>query len=162
MAFVSPIGPDNGPLRLNQVWSNGTRPLYAQGDALNLIVWHNNFVNNAQGVRFDAVATGGDVRNNIFASHTADYGLESGGTAFAQLDYNLFFANASGACNGCPAQPNSVFLDPLFINPTNDFELQQSGPGVNAGIDLLLDVNGPAPGDFDGTAPDIGAVESRY
>jgi hypothetical protein len=155
-------GPDNGLIELNLISRNGRSGIYLLQNSTNNIIRHNTSVyNGTNGVSFvNSTCNGNEVRNNVFVGNT-DYGIDPAGSAFTALDYNLFFSNGSGDCNGCAAQPNSVYQGPWFVNADgNDFRLGPNSPAIDRGADLGVDVNGPGPGNYNGTAPDIGALES--
>ena len=76
-------------------------------------------------------------------------------------DANTVKIRLHGACVGCPSEPNAVFLDPLFVDVgLADFRLRDDSPAVDTGVDLGIDLNGPAPGNWSGSGPDIGALEA--
>jgi hypothetical protein len=106
----------------------------------------------------------GQIFGNIFAQG-ADVALSAIGNS---TSYNLFFNNNGDGVTGANAvqgvapsalDPSNIFADPQFVDAANgDFT-----PGANAvdhGVDLGIDRNADLPGNFNGAAPDIGAVET--
>lgn len=147
------------------MWRNAQGGIYALTNSVNEVIRHNTVAYNGvsgqySGMVFDNnTCSGSDVRNNIFMGNTS-YGINPSGATFAQLDYNLYFGNTAGTCSGCAAQPHSVYQDPWFVNETgNDYRLRPNSPAIDKGADLGVDVNGPGPGNYNGAAPDIGALE---
>jgi hypothetical protein len=101
-----------------------------------------------------------DLRNNIIAGNLGA-GIDGRIESFTFLDHNALFANVGGACTTCVPDGTNLPTDPLLADPANgDFRLRQGSPLIDAGVDLGGDVNGPAPGAFNGIGPDIGAWES--
>lgn len=155
-------GPDNNLVELNAIWHNTSHGIYLSRNSDNNIIRHNTFAyNGTSGLTLqNDTCNGNDVRNNIFVGN-GYYGINAAGSMFAELNYNLFFGNASGPCEACADQPNSVYQDPRFINAaSNDFRIRPKSPAVDRGADLGIDVNGSSPGTYNEAAPDIGAFES--
>ncbi|MGB9338149.1 MAG: hypothetical protein WCB63_02890, partial [Polyangiales bacterium] len=89
-------------------------------------------------------------------------------TAYGNNDFD----NSGGSCGGddclgCACLPAGSFweysVDPLYTSTTvGDQELYCLGSStlIDGGDDLVsYDLNGDAPGDFNGTSPDIGSRE---
>ncbi|MFN0063103.1 MAG: right-handed parallel beta-helix repeat-containing protein [Myxococcaceae bacterium] len=146
----------------------GGHGIYVYAGANDTRVFHNTVVGSeGDGLRVDVGPSGVRVHNNLL-------GLSTGaGMALFEpsvvRSHNGFFGNAGGDCaGGCSLGTGSVVGDPEFVNPTSpadDFRLAScSSPAVNAGLDLgadQTDLVGPAGGQlFEGTAPDLGALES--
>lgn len=102
-----------------------------------------------------------DLRNNIISNSTG-VGVMATDANFVETDYNDYFGNSSSDCSACSSLgPNSAILNPQYIDPAaGDFRLRPTSPVIDAALDLLDDLNGPAAGDFNGSAPDMGASES--
>jgi len=132
-------------------------------------VWHNVLDGNGRdGLQSDTVPL--DVRNNLFTGN-AGHGVlaDAGSFAPGAFGWNGYFGNAMGAVTsyGSPplaTQTTDVLADPLYVDrPAADFRLLPGSPAVDAGIAIPgLDVNGPAPGNFDHLAPDLGFEETPY
>ncbi len=93
----------------------------------------------------------------------------SSGPTYGNNDFN----NTDGPCGGsecstCSCLPSGSFwelsADPLYSSVTvgdpNLYCLGASSPLIDRGADLAYDRNGPAPGNFNASAPDIGSQES--
>ena len=117
--------------------------------------------NGGSGVEFSAPSptTSTTVVNSLF---TANGGAGLCGTAANYIDrrFNGYFANDGGSyCQGSPDA--GVTADPLYLSSfRNDYRLSPGSPAANAGTDAGVDLNGPLPGSFHGSAPDLGAHES--
>jgi hypothetical protein len=99
-------------------------------------------------------------QNNLF-TRNGQYGVTGG--YFSIADHNGFFDNPRGSIYDVAVNPLDVVSDPQYVNATSgDYRLAPTSPMVDKGVDVGLDVNGPAPGDYDGAAPDIGAFEMPY
>lgn len=128
----------------------------------NATVWYNTVVDNLNNGVSVGQATGVDMRNNI-VTHSGQYGVVGTSNKFVNFDYNLLWANTLGNCNGCTPGPNSVTgQDPLYNNmATDDYSLDPSSPAVDAGFDTGPDRNGGSTGNFNGSAPDLGFLETN-
>jgi hypothetical protein len=128
-------------------------------------VWHNVFDGNARdGVESAAVPL--DLRNNLFTNN-AGYGVRAQTASFApgRFGWNGFWGNLLGpVLPPLATGPTDVPFDPLYVDrPGGDLRLLPGGPAIDAGfMPPLLDVNGPASGDHNGLAPDLGAEETPY
>jgi parallel beta-helix repeat protein len=146
----------------NQIWTHTWNDIRGDAAVHDVVVQHNTLTDSPYGVIIDAAGnTGWEVRNNIITTSTTA-GVETSGATLTAFGYNLFSANLSD-CSGCTVQSTDVLMDPLFVDPSPaapDFTLQGLSPAIDAGVDLGVDVNGPAPGDYNGAAPDIGAHEA--
>lgn len=127
-------------------------------------VWHNTFDGNAgDGVQAGTVPL--DVRNNLF-TRNGGYGIAAPAGDFAPgaLGWNGFWGNVLGTVLAPLATgPTDVLADPLYVNrPAWNFNLIPASPAIDVGVNTGLDVNGPAPGLYDGVAPDLGAEGTPY
>ncbi len=122
--------------------------------------WHNTLA-GASGSALDlGTATTVDARNNIF-SGAGGYGIVGTSSQFSKLDYDLFFSDASGNCSGCTPGTHSVFADPLYNNTGSlDYSLKTGSAAIDAGVDLGEDRNLGNPGNYNGSAPDLGFIEA--
>ncbi|MDH5544658.1 MAG: right-handed parallel beta-helix repeat-containing protein [Gammaproteobacteria bacterium] len=128
--------------------------------------YHNTFYNNFE--RGLDIATGAAsvvAQNNIFVNETL-HGINDPNNRLVTLSNNAYFNNGT-ACAGtlCASETGTVTSDPLFVNvASGDFSLTEcTSPAVEAGLDLggsQPDMNGASAGNFTGTAPDMGAIES--
>lgn len=102
-----------------------------------------------------------DVQDNLFTNN-GSAGVGVGASGLAPFDHNGYFGNGSAITGGVPG-PTDVTGDPLYVNTAGaDYRLLPGSPAVNAGVDVGVDVNGPGPGGWDGSGPDLGARESPY
>ncbi len=129
-----------------------------------LVIRHNLFHGNGIDGLTAAAATL-DLRDNLFTGN-GHLGVNAppGDFAAGFFDHNGFWGNGKGATNNplLPG-PTDVLADPLYMNETGgDFRLAPDSPAVDAGVDTGLDANGPAPGLYNGTAPDLGPEETPY
>jgi hypothetical protein len=114
--------------------------------------------NAADGIHVANNITAADIRNNIL-SNNGGYGI-SGTMGVMYFEPNGFFNNTAGNVMGAMLGMTSTTTDPLFMNRMgNDFRLHRASPCIDKGVDVGLDVNGPLPGNYNGTAPDFGANE---
>ena len=120
--------------------------------------------------------TGAMIKNNIFTNHNAAGGAAiDDTTGAATVNYNDYFNNTTN-CSGCaPGQDlNSRTDDPDYENATGGvFTLKDTSLVINQGCDLdsacadpgdgaQPDMNGGLAGNFNPTAPDMGAFESNF
>jgi len=142
-------------------------------------IWNNTVVVNTthESDAFIFFEIGGDienisVKNNIIEGMTIapfyNYLYSVGSITNFNYDNNLIngcgnnndFWDRGGTCISCSGVNNVVGFDPLFVS-SSDFNLQDSSPARDAGIDVGLT------SDFIGTlvpygsAPDIGAYEYK-
>jgi hypothetical protein len=155
------IGGGHAVIRGNVVYDNLAGAVLS-GQASNITLWHNTLhANRANGIHFTSPSgsTGHDVRNNIVSANSLA-GIVGAGASFASLGYNDYFGNAS-SCTGCPAESTMLAFDPKYIDPGGgDLRLLPGSGCIDRGAVLAVDVNGPALGTYDGTAPDVGAREA--
>lgn len=115
------------------------------------------------------------IQNNILVGN-AEAGIRSATNTSQHEDHNLLFDNAGDGASGAAAvlvedgpdagvyspvspAPSDVLADPMLADaPGGDMA---PGPAaIDVGVDLGHDRNGGAPGLFNGSAPDLGAVET--
>ncbi|UCG61613.1 MAG: right-handed parallel beta-helix repeat-containing protein [Candidatus Zixiibacteriota bacterium] len=162
---------DSQGLRIvgNLIWGNGSRGISVYGT--NNKIYHNTIhgnghINTRSGIWVNA--TGTIIKNNIITG-SADYGIHDS-LAYATEEYNLItdeFTNApndSGRAN-ISLDASDINADPLYADTlAGDFTLTEpTSPAIDAGLPLGADqpdMNGAEPGNFNGTAPDMGAFES--
>lgn len=124
-----------------------------------VVVAHNTVYEALLGVSIGG-ASNVDLRNNILVGAT-DAAVELLTGTFAYFDNNLFWNNAGGDCAGCTPGPASIFADPIFSDPSSgDLSLASGSPAIDRGVDLGYDRNSSKVGLFDGSAPDLGAIET--
>lgn len=154
-------GADNGSVVGNFAYDNERGiEVAAQADGVKL--WHNTIhASTRDGVLISNAAGGVDARNNI-VTQSAGFGLNAAATSFATLDANDLFDNALGACQACAGLgPRALSVAPGYLDAAaRDLRTFRSSPVTNAGVDTGADRNGPAPGSFNGSAPDVGAFEA--
>jgi hypothetical protein len=126
--------------------------------AANMVVRHNTMIGAGESALNLINVSGVDLRNNVIVS-AAQYGILGETADFAEQSHNLFFDNGSGPCSACTPGSGSVEEDPLFVG-SGDYRLSTGSPAIDAGLGLGDDVNGAAPGDFSGSAPDLGYYEA--
>ena len=69
--------------------------------------------------------------------------------------------DTGGDCSSCTPGSNALLLDPSYENSGADnYALGAGSLLIDEGAVLGVDVNGAAAGDFNGSAPDLGAHES--
>jgi hypothetical protein len=145
-------------VRRNLVHGNGLHGLQATARTSWCTVIHNVFAGNGgDGVVSASLAGGLVARNNLF-TRNGGFGIRSG-SAGATIDHNGFFANALGALSSAEPAPSDLVSDPLY---GGGLRLSPMSPAIDRGTDTGLDVNGPAAGNYDGAAPDLGAWEAPY
>ncbi len=124
-------------------------------------IWFNTVDGNAVHGLLAGSPVSLDVRNNLFTGN-GSAGIGGGIAGLLPFDHNGYFGNGVPIAGGSLG-PTDVTADPLYVNPTGgDYRLLPGSPAINAGVDVGVDVNGPGPGRWDGSAPDLGARESPY
>lgn len=145
----------------NLLLRSGSAISMSSGTA-NVRIWHNTIIYNSIAAAFAGQVIGVDLQNNIIAYNDALDALDGASVKFAQYDYNLIYGNGASNCTPCKPGANSVLADPMFINAgAEDFGLDVSSPARNAGVDLGVDRNGAGLNNFNGSAPDLGYLESQ-
>jgi len=112
------------------------------GGVVNAILTNNTI----DGCEYDAVSfsandntTVNAVITNNLLTNNGRYGFEAfvgaGATLNVNNSYNDFFNNTSGATDGTVIiGPNSLYVDPVYVNPKNgDFHLQPGSPCIDKG-----------------------------
>lgn len=100
---------------------------------------------------------------NTVISGNGGWGIDVMTASFAAIDANDLYGNTQGGCRSCASLgPKTIQEAPLFLDPAvGDLRPDLLSPLVNAGLDTGDDRTPSRPGDFLGTAPDIGAYEVR-
>ena len=135
---------------------------------------YQNTIHGSPGDGISVEGSGQILRNNIVTGN-AGFGIRIDGGSIAQENHNLITDATTGigsGTNNVAGRISSGSLDPTDINADPEFTAAGMGdftltepasPAINAGIDLGVnqpDMNGAAIGLFNGSAPDIGALES--
>jgi hypothetical protein len=134
----------------------------SNGDGV--FIWHNTIVSSLATGIVVGQASGLDIRNNI-VTHSGSFGINASSSNLSQFDYNLWFNTTN--CNGCASGLglNSVLQDPRYENFAGDnFALDTTfpSPAIDSGTTAVgEDRNGGTAGDYNGSAPDMGALESN-
>ena len=109
------------------------------------------------GPGINATGTVGLVLENSILAENTGAGLTL--DLAATIDYDDFYGDT---CDVCGIGSHSITSNPRITNPaTGDFQLKAGSPAVDRGIDTGIDVNGAGAGLYDGSAPDLGAIESN-
>jgi parallel beta-helix repeat protein len=133
-------------------------------------VYHNTIHGAADdGISIEA---NGSVLKNNSVTGSASFGINLNGSfTIAEETHNLITdattapANLGGQISSGSLDATDINADPQYTNAgAGDFTLTEpTSPAIEAGQDLGAaqpDLNGPVPGLFNGSAPDIGAFES--
>jgi hypothetical protein len=146
---------------LNELDSIANDAITVAGSAT-VSIRHNTFYQvTGTAIAGEISASGGEisVRGNILAGTPC--ALAGAAPKFAYVQPNLFPPNQSVCLGGTVG--GNVLGSALFVDAASgDFRLLPGSPGIDASIDLGMDLNGAGAGDFDGAAPDFGAFESPY
>ncbi|HCF56720.1 MAG TPA: hypothetical protein DFS52_01825, partial [Myxococcales bacterium] len=122
------------------------------------LVRHVTFHANGGGIVYSG-GTGHELLNCVFSAN-AGRSVECGTAGFAARGHNLLFAHGAEGC--LAGDEGNLIADPQFVgSAVGDFRLQQSSPARDSALDLGLDLNGLAPGRFEGLGPDRGGEESQ-
>ncbi|HYX90575.1 MAG TPA: right-handed parallel beta-helix repeat-containing protein, partial [Myxococcaceae bacterium] len=122
-------------------------------------VVHQTFHGNAVGIDY----LGGsqhELLNNIFTGHSQSAILGCAVSfATGRRKDHLLYGNASDGCIG--SDPETLRADPKYVSAADgDFRLRYESPAVDRAAPTGLDVNGAAPGDYQGSGPDLGGRET--
>ena len=128
--------------------------------AANAEIDHNTFFDGGVAVIAFSGVTGTLVRNSIITDMSVQ-AVVGDDTEFLEIDYVDFFDNNGSPCSACTLGANCLFTDPDFVDAAaDDLSLAAGSPAIDTGIATGLDVNGAAPGLFNGLGPDLGGEES--
>jgi hypothetical protein len=120
---------------------------------------HQTFHGNGVAIQY----AGGDghvLRNNIFTAQqvAAVQGCAVPFAVGGRKDH-LLYANVSDGCIG--GDLGIVPDNPRYVSSAKgDFRLRYGSPAIDTAPEMSLDINGPAPNNFQGTAPDFGGRET--
>jgi parallel beta-helix repeat protein len=122
-------------------------------------LYHNTIHDSATAsIRLSNSVSSYGLLNNIFS--TAPIALDARTGNFATRETNDYF-NVTTECVSCTLVASERTDDPLYIDDaSDDYRLQSSSLLIGTGTDTALDINGAAPGNFNGAAPDMGANEA--
>jgi parallel beta-helix repeat protein len=145
-------GDQNNSFYRNQVYANSSYGFYIY-NPLSYHVYNNTiYQNGTYGIYFyrNNILYPSKFRNNIIVGHTRGFrGVLASGL---DTDYEDVWNNTTNY-QGITAGPNSISLDPQFVNPAAyDFHLRPTSPCINRGDP------DPFYNDPDGTRADIGAL----
>jgi hypothetical protein len=131
------------------------------GGADDVVLTDDTIVGNVgQGLWLESQVGGVALQNSIVAFNGT--GIDGSDLQFALLDDDLFYGNATD-CTACTPGPATLYADPLFTDLAGgDVSLVEGSPAVNVGVVTGHDRNGGLPGDWNGSGPDLGAVESSW
>jgi PKD repeat protein len=145
----------------NMAWDN-ERGVEVAAQCDNVRLWHNTIhASSRDGVLLSNDSSGVDLRNNL-VTNSGGFGLNLAAGSLAVIDGNDLFQNVGGACRACSGLgPQALQVDPGYIDAAGrDLRIYRSSAVANAGVDTGADRNGPLPGNFNGSAPDVGAFEA--
>ncbi len=121
----------------NLVYRNGTDGVFLYQDGTDADIFHNVFYRNYRGVTVTSNAVNANVRDNIFASQTAEALYESS-TGTVTDSHNC----VAGTYAGRWFRTGNVDSDPRMQNPeAGIFSLRADSPCIDAGIDLGVDLD---------------------
>ncbi len=147
----------------NTIANNGGSGLniYANSSS-DLCLRNNNITGNAE----FALDAAGSAAFDVTSACTAPL---SSGPAYGNNAFNNTSGTCGGSeCNECACLPPGSFweysADPFYpsitVGDANLYCLGASSALIDAGADLAYDLNGPAPGNFNQSSPDIGSLEN--
>ncbi len=152
----------------NVIYSNNGAGIALGAGGTNNKVYQNTIHGNtggaADGIRVND--TGAIIKNNIITGN-GRYGINLNGGSMTE-EYNLVTDSVTGPAN--VSGQSNVALDASDLNAApqyvdaagGDFTLISGSLAINAGVDLGVDqpdMNGADPGNFSGSAPEMGAHE---
>jgi parallel beta-helix repeat protein len=150
---------DGSMVERNTIYGNGGAGVLVGDRVSGTKVWFNTVDRNGDdGLRLGA-SSGTQVYDNLFTNNIGWAVNPLPGASLVE-DYNDYFPSPR-RCNGCTTGPHSLAMSPSYVSPGGaDYRLLPGSPVIDRGLALGVDVNGPAPGDYTGAAPDLGAWES--
>ncbi len=147
----------------NQILRAGGAGIRLGDLAQSFEVVFNTIVGANNGIVLGAL-TGLRLQNNLVAGNTA-FGLVIAVDADLTANHNLWFDNGgdgatgTNAIDGGSVDPTDLLSDPLLVDPPSG-DLTPQAAAIDAGLDIGQDRNGSVGGLFNGSAPDIGAIET--
>jgi len=148
----------NATVELTVVTGSGAAGVATGAGVTGLTLRHVTLDHSAVGCNFRSNPTGVLLRNVVITA-SQGAGIDTSGATQMDADYVDAFAN-NVPCSGCTLGASSIFTDPRYLDgAAGDFRLAADSPALDRGFDTGLDVNGSAAGRFNGSAPDLGALE---
>jgi parallel beta-helix repeat protein len=154
---------DNASVRRNFVYGNASHGIQLTDTKSSSVQLNTVDGNAGSGLDVDNQTRTVVLQDNLLTWNGA-YGVAAWPqTTFTSFDHNGYYLNAAGDTFRTPpvSADSVVGQDPLYVSrAAGDFRLRPGSPVIDKGVDVGVDVNGPSAGNFNGTAPDLGASET--
>ena len=154
---------DNASVGRNLVYGNASHGIQLTDTKSSSVQFNTVDGNAGSGLDVDNQTRTVVLQDNLLTWNGA-YGVAAWPqTTFTSFDHNGYYLNTAGDTFRTPpvSADSVVGQDPLFVSrATADFRLRPGSPVIDKGVDVGVDVNGPSAGNFNGTAPDLGASET--
>jgi parallel beta-helix repeat protein len=164
---------NNNIIRNNVIHDNGSRGILLGSGGRNNLAHNNIFYGNGYGTGGAAIQVGGygasssdnKVYNNTIYGNTAEcikIGSQYSGASGTIVQNNICYGNGTdditqNRSSGSVIDHNLLGVNPLFANAaSHDFRLQAGSPAIDAGVAVGV----LSSQQYNGTAPDLGALEA--